>query len=73
MRPFSMLVTFFPDKSYICSSFCGLIYNVIDSCCREIIRLRGKYRTTSEAINKSTIIAIILLILRSFQRKGFVQ
>ena len=44
--------------------------NVIDSCCREIIRLRGKYRTTSEAINKSTIIAIILLILRSFQRKG---
>ena len=45
--------------------------NVIDSCCREIIRLRGKYRTTSETINKSTIIAIILLILRSFQRKGF--
>ena len=44
--------------------------NVIDSCCREIIRLRGKYRTTSETINKSTIIAIILLILRSFQRKG---
>ena len=30
----------------------------------------GKYRTTSEAINKSTIIAIILLILHSFQRKG---
>ena len=28
------------------------------------------YRTTSEAINKSTITAIILLILRSFQRKG---
>ena len=44
--------------------------NVIDFCCREIIRLRGKYRTTSETINKSTIIAIILLILRSFQRKG---
>ena len=44
--------------------------NVIDSYCREIIRLRGKYRTTSETINKSTIIAIILLILRSFQRKG---
>ena len=44
--------------------------NVIDSCCREIICLRGKYRTTSEAINKSTIIAIKLLILRSFQRKG---
>ena len=44
--------------------------NVIDSCCREIIRLRGKYRTTSEAITKSAIIAIILLILRSFQRKG---
>ena len=31
---------------------------------------RGKYRTTSEAITKSTIIAIILVILRSFQRKG---
>ena len=44
--------------------------NVIDSCCREIIRLRGKYHTTSETIYKSTIIAIILLILRSFQRKG---
>ena len=44
--------------------------NVIDSCCRKIIRLRGKYGTTSETINKSTIIAIILLILRSFQRKG---
>mgnify|MGYP003203595009 FL=1 len=44
--------------------------NVIDSCCREIIRLRGKYGTTSEAITKSAIIAIILLILRSFQRKG---
>ena len=44
--------------------------NVIDSCCREIIRLRGKYRTTSEAITKSAITAIILLILRSFQRKG---
>ena len=28
------------------------------------------YRTTSEAINKSTITAIILLILRSFQKKG---
>ena len=47
MRPFSMLVTFFPDKSYICSFFCGLICNVIDSCCREIIRLRGKYGATS--------------------------
>ena len=67
-----MLVTFFPDKSYICSFFFGLICYVIDSCCREIIRLRGKYRTTNEAINKSTIIAIILLILRSFQ-KGVVQ
>ena len=30
----------------------------------------GKYRTTSEAINKSAITAIISLILRSFQRKG---
>ena len=28
------------------------------------------YRTTSEAITKNAIIAIILLILRSFQRKG---
>ena len=27
--------------------------NVIDSCCREIIRLRGKYHTTSEAIKNT--------------------
>ena len=32
--------------------------------------LRGKYRTTSEAITKNAITAIILLILRSFQKKG---
>ena len=39
---------------------------------RQIISewLMGKYSTTSEAITKSTIIAIIPLILRSFQRKG---
>ena len=38
---------------------------------RDVAKLsgRGKYRTTSEAITKSTINAIILLILRSFQRK----
>ena len=36
----------------------------------EVEWLRGKYRTTSEAITKSTITAIILLILRSFQRTG---
>ena len=65
-----MLVTFFPDKSYICSFFCGLICNVIDSCCREIICLRGKYRTTSEAINKSTIIAIKLLTQSTKAAKG---
>ena len=38
---------------------------------RDVAKLSGKggkYRTTSEAINKSTIIAIILLILRSFRR-----
>ena len=38
--------------------------------CGKVEWLRGKYRTTSEAINKSTITAIKLLILRSFQRKG---
>ena len=38
--------------------------------CGKVEWLRGKYRTTSEAINKSAITAIILLILRSFQRKG---
>ena len=43
---------------------------VFHSGCGEVEWLRGKYRITSEAINKSTIIAIILLILRSFQRKG---
>ena len=40
---------------------------------RDVAKLSGKggkYRTTSEAITKSTIIAITLLILRSFQRKG---
>ena len=34
---------------------------------------RGKYGTTSEAINKSAITAIIQLILRSFQRKGLCE
>ena len=40
---------------------------------RDVAKLSGKGRkhgATSEAITKSTIIAIILLILRSFQRKG---
>ena len=40
---------------------------------RDVAKVKWKgreYGTTSEAINKSTIIAIILLILRSFQRKG---
>ena len=40
---------------------------------RDVAKLSGKgreYGTMSEAINKSTIIAIIQLILRSFQRKG---
>ena len=39
---------------------------------RDVAKLSGrgvKYCTTSEAITKSTITAIILLILRSFQRK----
>mgnify|MGYP000050135837 FL=1 len=70
MRPFSMLVTFFPDKSYICSSFCGLIVMLSTPVVGKSIRLKGKYRTTREAITKSTINAIKLLILRSFQRKG---
>lgn len=64
-----MLVTFF-QTNHISGLPLWAYCNVIDSCCREIICLRGKYRTTSEAINKSTIIAIKLLILRSFQRKG---
>ena len=42
----------------------------IHSGCGEVVWLRGKYRTTSEAITKNAITAIILLILRSFQRKG---
>ena len=45
---------------------------IFRSGCGKVEWLRGKYRTTSEAINKSTIIAIYLLILRSFQ-KGVVQ
>ena len=43
---------------------------VFHSGCGKVEWLRGKYRTTSEAITKSAITAIILLILRSFQRKG---
>ena len=43
---------------------------ILHSGCGKVEWLRGKYRTTSEAINKSAITAIILLILRSFQRKG---
>ena len=40
---------------------------------RDVAKVKWKgreYGTTSEAINKTTIIAIKLLILRSFQRKG---
>ena len=37
----------------------------------EKVKWKGReYGTTSEAITKSAITAIILLILRSFQRKG---
>ena len=43
---------------------------IFRSGCGKVEWLRGKYRTTSEAITKSTITAIKLLILRSFQRKG---
>ncbi len=43
---------------------------VFHSGCGEVKWKGREYRTTSEAITKSTIIAIILLILRSFQRKG---
>ena len=43
---------------------------IFRSGCGKVDWLRGKYRTTSEAITKNTITAIILLILRSFQRKG---
>ena len=43
---------------------------ILHSGCGEVKWKGREYGTTSEAINKSTIIAIILLILRSFQRKG---
>ena len=43
---------------------------IFRSGCGKVEWLRGKYRTTSEAVNESTITAIFLLILRSFQRKG---
>ena len=43
---------------------------IFRSGCGKVEWLRGKYRTTNEAITKSAITAIILLILRSFQRKG---
>ena len=48
----------------------GLVVAVaFNAACRKVEWLRGKYRTTSEAITKNAIIAIILLILRPFQRK----
>ena len=43
---------------------------VFHSGCGKVKWKGRKYRTTSEAINKSTITAIILLILRSFQKRG---
>ena len=43
---------------------------VFHSGCGEVKWKGREYRTTSEAINKSTITAIKLFILRSFQRKG---
>ena len=43
---------------------------ILHSGCGEVKWKGREYGTTGEAINKSTIIAIILLILRSFQRKG---
>ena len=43
---------------------------LFDAGCGKVEWLRGKYRTTSEAITKNAIIAIILLILRSFPKKG---
>ena len=45
-------------------------YQLIHSGCGEVKWKGREYGTTSEAITKSTIIAIILLLLRSFQRKG---
>ena len=48
-------------------------YQLIHSGCGEVEWKGLEYRTTSEAITKSTITAIKLLILRSFQRKGVVQ
>ena len=58
-----------------CNRVFGLTRNksapqgIFRSGCGKVEWLRGKYRTTSEAITKSTITAIKLLILRSFQRK----
>ena len=43
---------------------------------RDVAKVKWKgreYGTTSEAINKSAITAIIQLILRSFQRKGLCE
>ena len=51
----------------------GGMGRINDIAIRYVAKLCGKgvsTVTTSEAITKSTIIAIILLILRSFQKKG---
>ena len=47
----------------------GGMGRINDIVIRYVAKLSGKYDTTSEAITKSTIIAIIILIFRSFQRK----
>ena len=51
----------------------GKLGRKVGSVKTDVAKLSGKWRkygATSEAITKSTIAAIILLILRSFQRKG---
>ena len=67
MRPFSMLVTFFPDKSYICSSFCGLIVMLstpVVGCAIKLLILRSfqkKGLCNSGLKAKSTTFALVNL------------
>ena len=58
------------DESRIQGSNKFAPQGVFHSGCGEVKWKGREYGATSEAITKSTIIAIILLILRSFQRKG---
>ena len=48
-----MLVTFFPDKSYICSSFCGLIVMLSTPVVGKSVTIQRKGMAGYQASNKA--------------------